>query len=67
MKNHITIYRCYSLREHEYLKINGIEYIIKCRDIKTLAEMWLYERNEELNRLLDGFKEVIKKERDNIN
>lgn len=58
--NHVVIYRCYSLREREFLKKNGIEYIIKCRDIKSLAEMWLYERNEKLNMLLDEFKALVK-------
>lgn len=58
--NHVVVYRCYSLREHEYLKGHGIEYLIKCRDIKTMAEMWLYERNVELNRLLDEFKALVR-------
>lgn len=58
--NHVVVYRCYSLREHEYLKAHGVEYLIKCRDIKTLAEMWLYERNIELNKLLDEFKALVR-------
>lgn len=57
--DHIVVYRCYSLREHEFLKKHGIEYIIKCRDIKTHVEMWLYERNTELNKLLDEFKALV--------
>ena len=50
------IYRCYSNREHDFLTSHGVEYIIKCRDIKTHAPMWLYDRNEELNKLLDECK-----------
>lgn len=59
MGNHVKVYRCYSLREHEFIKEHDIEYIIKCRDIKSLAEMWLYERNIELNKLLDEFKALV--------
>lgn len=59
-RNHVVVYRCYSLREQEFLKGNGVEYMIKCRDIKTHAEMWLYERNTELNMLLDEFKTLVK-------
>ena len=55
-RKHTVIYRCYSEREHDYLVSHGVEYIIKCRDIKTHAPMWLYDRNEELNRLLDECK-----------
>lgn len=58
-RNHVVVYRCYSLREHEFLKDYGVEYLIKCRDIKTHAEMWLYERNTELNKLLDDFKVLV--------
>ena len=57
--NHVVVYRCYSLREHEFLKKNEFEYLIKCRDIKTHAEMWLYERNIQLNMLLDEFKALV--------
>lgn len=59
-RKHTIVYRCYSSKEHEFLTSKGIEYIIKCRDIKTSAVMWLYDRNEELNRLLDECKALVK-------
>lgn len=55
-RKHTTVYRCYSTKEHDFLASKGVEYIIKCRDIKTSAIMWLYDRNEELNELLNECK-----------
>lgn len=60
MKSHTTVYRCYSEKEFEFLKTHGIEYIIKCRDIRTSAVMWLYERNNEFTQLLDKYKGFMK-------
>ena len=57
---HTVVYRCYSFDEHLFLKKNGIGYIIKCRDIKTNKEMYLYDRNEILTRLLNEFKALNK-------
>lgn len=60
MNKHTIVYRCYSEREFEFLRSKGFEYIIKCRDIRTSAVMWLYDRSDELTNVLDEFKKSVK-------
>ena len=52
MKNDKKLYCCYSVPQMKFLKKNGIEHEIKALNEKSKCSMWIYIKNEELDRLL---------------
>lgn len=46
------LYCCYSLPQRNFLTDKGIEYELVAVNRKTLSTMWIYIKNEELNKAL---------------
>ena len=46
------LYCCFSVPQMKYLKSNGVNYEIKALNDKTKCTMWVYIKDEKLDRLL---------------
>jgi hypothetical protein len=49
----MKLYRCYSNKLKEYLMLNGFRYEMVCLDIKTKKTMWLFEKTEQCEKLIE--------------
>ena len=47
---------CYSINLFRYIRDNGIRYISKGINPSTDRSFWLFERTEQLNKLLSEWK-----------
>jgi hypothetical protein len=50
-------YYCYSYPQKEFLKKNGLRYIMAAINQSTNKRFWLFESCEELNRLLQEWRD----------
>lgn len=51
MENNL-LYVCYSIPQRNYLKENGLRWIIGGKSFSTDKPFWVYENTEKLNALL---------------
>lgn len=54
------LYCCYSLPQRDYLAINGIRYELVAENRKSHKPMWVYIRNEKLDKLLKEWSLGVK-------
>lgn len=47
------LYRCYSVNLMQFLSANDIRYVLIAKDIKTDRTMWVYEKTQRFNELLN--------------
>jgi hypothetical protein len=47
---------CFSSRVLKYLQENGLKFIIKGVNDKNNKPIWLFERTDQLNNLMENFK-----------
>lgn len=54
------LYCCYSLPQRDYLAINGIRYELVAENRNSHKPMWVYIRNEKLDKLLKEWSLGVK-------
>lgn len=52
-KGEKKLYCCYSVPQMKFLKENGVEHEIKALNERTRCSMWVYIKDEKLDRLLN--------------
>ena len=50
-------YYCYSFPQKEFLKANGLSYIIASVNQSTEKKFWVFEGTDELNKLLQVWRD----------
>ena len=50
-------YYCYSYPQKEFLKKNGLRYILVANNMSTNKRYWVFESCEELDRLLQEWRD----------
>ena len=49
----MEIYRCYNASLRDFLMRNNLKYLLTARDIKTDAQMWVFEKTNYCMKLIE--------------